>query len=1206
MLSSSERKRIREVRRYYKRSPDDPPIAGENAPAESPETVRSVEKASSPNSTLTALMQLITWRLGAGRAMVSVVDDNAQYFLAEATKTLDLSDSSKHDPGDDLWMGCGGTIRSQALCAYTIEVVPEPNHYACFSVPDLLADPRFCNLPYVAEGPKFRYYAGTPLISNTGIPIGSVFVIDPRPREPATRAEIDFLGLMAKNVMEYLEMKRESVQLRRNDVMSKGLAALVEGQSRIPRQVMTDIVANCQEVNGTRLDEKDMINTNLTSSLVVVDTSLATVAEQSLNNIVRPPHSLDGENLLYDISSTNPRGPLTSADTPATHDRILSRGANLLRESLNVDYTIFFDMSIGFSASVEHGHNGELRSSEDTILDASDANNNFNPISTNSGQEDGLNPLDRSVRRCSLNRRSNEAGLAKVRSFSTSTSSSLDGETLSCNLYRAPNERDLQRLSKRYPKGKVWTFNGYDSESSEGEDSPPCDQIFALQLNSRYNHRVRKTDRSILKHCFPDAREVLFAPLSEAGTGLPIAACFAVSLRDIAIFTSDTEKAFVRGFLNSVSIEYNRISIAAADRQKGDFISSISHELRSPLHGILGSAELMSETNLDNGQFELCSTIETCGRVLQETLMDVLEYSKLNNLMRNKGTGGKAPYTNGDTSHPQQSNNENFTRGDIVSLPLDLARMCEDSVAIVAAAYMHHSTNSDHLLYRVIQPPGATNRQEGEILYKFSAVTVSLHITFDDWHYFCSPGSVQRIIMNLVGNSLKYTSTGFIHISLTVEPLKKEIPDASKTQNVSNDGHLVVLRVSDSGKGISSEFLKSKLFIAFSQESSLAPGTGLGLHIVDSLVRMYNGTIDVQSQIGHGTTVTVKLPLVKAVSALSFVAPDKLAPKDQVKEVRDLLKQFQYTTFSTHGFQSGSPGYLKKSLLAYLTQWFEMDQDVENRAPDIAFVTEESLETFLSNLMIDGTLRPSLIIVVRYVPSHGYISQQSSTIGIPLETLTVPFGPWKLLKTLFACLSPKQASPSSPPIPEPRSLYISPLPSPTPDIQRELGLTDQPMTGEVLPGLSPTTAQDSLKPSQPTILCVDDNPINLRLLRAYFRKLQFEITCAENGAVAFEKYRLKANGFDLVFMDISMPICDGYQSTRMMRSLDKLQQSISAIPLPPTRIVALSAAYSDTDMEKAKAAGVDDFHTKPMKVSKLETLMRGWGYLDSQSEKESS
>lgn len=78
-----------------------------------------------------------------------------------------------------------------------------------------------------------------------------------------------------------------------------------------------------------------------------------------------------------------------------------------------------------------------------------------------------------------------------------------------------------------------------------------------------------------------------------------------------------------------------------------------------------------------------------------------------------------------------------------------------------------------------------------------------------------------------------------------------------------------------------------------------------------------------------------------------------------------------------------------------------------------------------------------------------------------------------------------------------------------------------------------------------------------------------------------------------------MPICDGYKSTRMIRSLDKLQQSISPTPLPPTRIVAISAAYSNTDVEKAKAAGVDEFYTKPMKVSKLEKLMREWGYLDS-------
>ncbi|TGO16195.1 hypothetical protein BTUL_0031g00610 [Botrytis tulipae] len=1198
MLSSSERKRIREVRRYYKRSPDDPPIAGESPPAESPETVRSVEKASSPNSTLTALMQLITWRLGASRAMVSVVDDNAQYFLAEATKTLDLSDSSKHDPGDDLWMGCGGTIRSEALCAYTIEVIPEPNHYACFSVPDLSADPRFCKLPYVAGGPRFRYYAGTPLISNTGIPIGSVFVIDPRPREQATRAEVDFLGLMAKNVMEYLEMKRESVQLRRNDVMSKGLAALVEGQSRIPRQLPTDMVVKCQDANGSHLDEAKMANTSLTSKMVTFDASLATVAEQSLKNIVGPPHTLVGENLLHDIPHNTSIDQLALTDAPATHDRILSRGANLLRESLDVDYTIFFDMSIGFSTSVEDEQNGDGRSSEGTFLDDSNAKNDFTTTPTHLSQDNDIDLLNTSAQSSSLNRRSNEAGSAKVRSFSTSTCSSLDGDTLSCTLYRAPNEKDLQRLSKRYPKGKVWTFNGYDSESSEDDDSPPSKQMFAMQLNS-HNHRVRKSDRSIVKQCFPDAREVLFAPLSEAGTGLPIVACFAVSLRDIAIFTSDTEKAFVRGFLNSVSIEYNRISIAAADRQKGDFISSISHELRSPLHGILGSAELLSETNLDNGQFEFCSTIETCGRVLQETLMDVLEYSKLNNLMKHKGVIVKAPSMNGNSSNSQQTNGESITSDDLLSQPLDLARMCEDSVAIVAVAYMHHKTNSEQLLHRVMQPPGTIETQENQTLYKSNSVTVSLHISFDHWHFFCSPGSVQRIIMNLVGNSLKYTSEGFIDISLAVESPKNGNAKISKRPNIDTDD-LVVLRVSDSGKGISSEFLKSKLFIAFSQESSLAPGTGLGLHIVYSLVRMYNGTIDVQSQIGHGTTVTVKLPLKKAVSNLTSITPSDALLKDQVEELKRLLKQSKYSKFSTHGFRSGSSCYLKKSLHAYLTQWFGMDHEPDDDAADIAFVTEDKVDLFLAELMKDGASKPSLIIVVRDVPSHSHTSQQNSAISIPLETLTIPFGPWKLLKTLRSCLLPKQISPRPPPVTDHKFFYTSPLPSPTADIRKELGTTvTKPAVEEALTEKSPYLSKTILNPSQPSILCVDDNPINLRLLRAYFRKLNFDITCAENGAVAFQKYRLQPNGFDLVFMDISMPICDGYQSTRLIRSLDKLQQSISPAPLPPTRIVALSAAYSEADMEMAKAAGVDDFYTKPMKVSRLETLMRDWGYLDS-------
>lgn len=152
-------------------------------------------------------------------AMVSVVDANSQYFLAEATKTLDLKNGMQCEEGESLWMGCGGTVRSEALCANTIEQPAGKDSYACFSVDDLSKDERFCRLPYVAKFPNFRFYAGTPLITRSGVPIGSVFVIDNRPRGPPTKFEIEFLGIMARNVMEYLEMRRENEIKVRIDIM---------------------------------------------------------------------------------------------------------------------------------------------------------------------------------------------------------------------------------------------------------------------------------------------------------------------------------------------------------------------------------------------------------------------------------------------------------------------------------------------------------------------------------------------------------------------------------------------------------------------------------------------------------------------------------------------------------------------------------------------------------------------------------------------------------------------------------------------------------------------------------------------------------------------------------------------------------------------------------------------------------------------------
>jgi len=153
---SAERRRVREVRKYvYNRTLDNPRPVAEVEEASHNLSMIAATKITSPNTTLTALMQLIAWRLGMQRAMVSVVDESAQvtkmlksfqfsqlirwqYFLAEATRTLNLEDSTQAELGDDcLWMGCGGyvesrfmdqlpltftdsTVRSEALCAVSI------------------------------------------------------------------------------------------------------------------------------------------------------------------------------------------------------------------------------------------------------------------------------------------------------------------------------------------------------------------------------------------------------------------------------------------------------------------------------------------------------------------------------------------------------------------------------------------------------------------------------------------------------------------------------------------------------------------------------------------------------------------------------------------------------------------------------------------------------------------------------------------------------------------------------------------------------------------------------------------------------------------------------------------------------------------------------------------------------------------------------
>ena len=146
---------------------------------------------------------------------------------------------------------------------------------------------------------------------------------------------------------------------------------------------------------------------------------------------------------------------------------------------------------------------------------------------------------------------------------------------------------------------------------------------------------------------------------------------------------------------------------------------------------------------------------------------------------------------------------------------------CEDAVTITAAAYMHHTSTPYQPLYRVFVPQEENGHLDGNATSHWPSISVILNIMCFDWSFASLPGSFQRIVMNLVGNSLKYTQTGYVKVDLNVRNATQD-----GDQEMSGSNFVAELNVTDSGKGIGAEFLRTKLYSSFSQESTLAPGTG--------------------------------------------------------------------------------------------------------------------------------------------------------------------------------------------------------------------------------------------------------------------------------------------------------------------------------------------------------------------------------------------
>lgn len=250
----------------------------------------------------------------------------------------------------------------------------------------------------------------------------------------------------------------------------------------------------------------------------------------------------------------------------------------------------------------------------------------------------------------------------------------------------------------------------------------------------------------------------------------------------------------------------------SADRAKELFIGSISHELRSPLHGILAVTEMLHDLPLSSLQVSLINTVQACAMTLTSVINHLLDFSKLAALSKNLRNPGLVRAQ----SHES----------------IDLAQVVEQVV---------NSCEAGHdVLHIGRQLALERGRRRLYILLDFQKRE-------QGWNYSISLGAFSRIIMNLVDNAIKFTHMGYVLISLRAEPTQYGVDE-------------VYVTVQDTGKGISPQF-QTQMFTPFAQEDPLVEGTGLGLSIVEQTAKTFHGQVDVASEVGRGTRVELKLPL---------------------------------------------------------------------------------------------------------------------------------------------------------------------------------------------------------------------------------------------------------------------------------------------------------------------------------------------------------